>query len=497
MGVNIMSNEKSTVSFSKKYGLLFAILAMLIIFLLPTPTDLTTAGHRMLGILIFAIVVWITEAVSYPVSAAIIATLMILCLGMSPNPQAPAKLLGTSKAVGMSFGGITSNGAVLVGAALFLAAAMMHTGLDRRIALFILSKVGAKTNRILAGMIFVGFILAFFVPSTTARVGCIVPIVLGIISAFKMKKDSRFAALLMVATIQAASIWNIGIKTAAAQNMVALGFIEKQLGATISWAEWFIAAAPYAIIMSVILYFVCLKMLPPETMEVAGGDETVRKERAALGPMKPSEKKLMVISLALLFFWVTEKTLHPLDTTTSTVIAVTLMLLPGIGIMNWKEAQSHISWGTLILFGVGISMGSALLSTKAAAWLANQLTDVFGLAGLSVFIVFAILALFLIIVHLGFASATAVASSMIPIMIAVLQGLGNDALNIVGITMILQFVVSFGFILPVNSPQGILAFSTETFSAKDCIKVGLPLTIIGYLLMLIFAQTYWHVLGIF
>ena len=63
--------------------------------------------------------------------------------------------------------------------------------------------------------------------------------------------------------------------------------------------------------------------------------------------------------------------------------------------------------------------------------------------------------------------------------------------------MVLQFVVSFGFILPVNSPQGILAFSTETFSAKDCIKVGLPLTIIGYVLMLIFAQTYWHVLGIF
>ena len=111
----------------------------------------------------------------------------------------------------------------------------------------------------------------------------------------------------MVATIQAASIWNIGIKTAAAQNMVALGFIEKQLGATISWAEWFIAAAPYAVMMSFILYVVCMKMLPPETMEVAGGDETVRREREALGPMKPSEKKLMVISLGLLFLWVTEK----------------------------------------------------------------------------------------------------------------------------------------------------------------------------------------------
>ncbi len=484
-------------SYLKTCGLPLAFLAMGIIFLLPTPADLTTAGHRMLGILVFAVILWITEAVSYPVSATIIATLMILCLGMSPNPQDPSKLLGTSSALKMAFAGISASGTVLVGAALFLAAAMMHTGLDKRIALFVLSKVGAKTNRILAGMVFVGFILAFFVPSTTARVGCIVPIVLGIIAAFRMEKNSRFAALLMIATVHTASIWNIGIKTAAAQNMVALGFIDKQLGATITWAEWFLAAAPYAAIMSVILYFVCWKLLPPETLEVEGGDATVKQARAELGPMKASEKKLLCISIGLLFLWVTEKVLHPLDTTTSTVIAITLMFLPGIGIMTWKDAQSRISWGTLVLFGIGISMGSALLSTKAAAWLAHQLSVGFGLASMNVFMVFAILALFLIAVHIGFASATAVASSMIPIMIAVLQGLGNPELNIVGITMVLQFVVSFGFILPVNSPQGILAFATETFTARDCIKVGLPITIIGYLLLLLFAQTYWRVLGIF
>ena len=483
-------------SFFKKCGLPLAVLAMVAIFMAPTPADLTTAGHRMLGILVFAVIIWITETVTYPVSASIIATLMILCLGLSPDPQDTSKLLGTSAALKTAFAGISASGTVLVGAALFLAAAMMHTGLDKRIALFVLSKVGAKTNRILAGMIFVGFVLAFFVPSTTARVGCIVPIVLGIIAAFKMEKTSRFAALL-IATVHAASIWNIGIKTAAAQNMVALGFIDKQLGANITWSEWFIAAAPYAAIMSVILYFVCWKLLKPETMEVEGGDATVKEARKELGPMKASEKKLMLISIGLLFLWVTEKTLHPLDTTTSTVLAITLMFLPGIGIMTWREAQAHISWGTLVLFGIGISMGSALLSTEAASWLAHQLSEGFGLAGMSVFMVFAILALFLIVVHIGFASATAVASSMIPIMIAVLQGLDNPMLNIVGITMVLQFVVSFGFILPVNSPQGILAFATDTFTAMDCIKIGLPITIIGYLLLLVFAQTYWKVLGIF
>lgn len=453
-----------------------------------------------MAILLFAVITWITEAVTYPVSATVIASLMLLLLGTAPalEPAAAAagKTIGFGKAIAMTFSGISASGTVLVGAAMFLAAAMTNTGLDKRIALTILSKVGSKTNRIVAGMIFVGFVLAFFVPSTTARVGCIIPIVLGIIAAFNLSMQSRFSALLMVATIHAASIWNIGIKTAAAQNMVALGFIEKEFGASITWLHWFIAAAPYAAIMSVVLYFVCMKMLPAEISEVKGGDETVKKAMLEMGSMSPKEKKLLIISLLLIFFWVTEKILHPVSTTASTVIAITLMFMPGINIMTWKEAQAKVSWGTLVLFGIGISMGSALLNTKAAMWIANKLVTEMGLVNMGVFAVFAILAAFLIIVHLGFASATAVASSMIPIMIAVLKNLNIQGLNMVDITMLLQFVVSFGFILPVNSPQGILAYATETFSVKDCMKVGLPITIIGYLLLLVFAKTYWTVLGI-
>ena len=104
---------------------------------------------------------------------------------------------------------------------------MMKTGLDKRIALFVLSKIGAKTHHVLAGVICVGFVLSFFVPSTTARVSCMVPIVMGIIAAFGVPRKSKFAAIMLIAVAQADSIWNVGIKTAAAQNMVALGFIEK------------------------------------------------------------------------------------------------------------------------------------------------------------------------------------------------------------------------------------------------------------------------------
>ena len=478
-------------------GLPLAFIVLALILLVPTPPDLSSAGHRMLGVLVFSVIIWITEAVSYPVSAAVIMSLMAFLLGTAPNMLNPSKVLGTSGALKMALSGFSSPALALVGAALFIAAAMMKTGLDRRIALFILSKIGARTNRVLAGVIIVGFVLSFFVPSTTARVSCMVPIVLGIISAFGVPLKSRFSAVMMIAIAQADSIWNVGIKTAAAQNMIAIGFIEKQLGTTVSWLDWFIAAAPFAIIMSVILYFVLLKLIPPEMDEVPGGQETIAKELAKLGPMRIEEKKLMFISIILLFLWSTEKILHPFDTSSTTLAAITLMLLPGIGIMSWKEAQSRIGWGTLVLFGVGISLGSTILSTKAADWIAHVIVNTFNLYDTTAFFIIAILALFLIIIHMGFASATALAAAMIPIIISVLQGASeHSAINVVGMTVILQYVICFGFILPVNAPQNMVAFSTGAFAAKDFIKTGIPLTIIAYATILLLSATYWKFLGL-
>jgi len=477
------------------YGLVVAIMALVLIVSLPTPDKLTVAGHHMLGILVFAVIIWMTEAVPYPVSAVIITTLTTFMLGFAPSVADPSKMLGTSKGLSMALSGFSNTAWALVGGALFLAAAMTKTGLDKRIALLVLSKVGAKTNRVLMGVIFVGFLLSFFIPSTTARVSCMVPIVMGIIVAFGVDLKSRFAAILMIAVAQADSLWNVGIKTAAAQNMVAVSFIEKQLGVNISWLDWFIAAAPFSAIMSVLLYYVLIKMMPPEKSEIEGGKEIVAKALQDLGPMSADEKKLMSISMLLLFFWATEKIVHPFDTSTTTITAVMLMLLPVVGVMTWKESQSLIPWGTLALFGVGISLGSALLSTKAATWLANFIVASFGLQTATALTILAIMAAFLIIIHLGFASATGLAAAMIPIIIAVLQSVKTPGIHVVGLTMILQYVVSFGFILPVNAPQNMVAYGTDTFEVKDFVKTGIPLTIIAYLLILALGATYWKWLG--
>jgi anion transporter len=326
------------------------------------------------------------------------------------------------------------------------------------------------------GTILVGFVIAFLVPSTTARVACLVPITLGIIAAFDVSRKSVFAGMLMITTVQTASIWNVGIKTAAAQNMVAVGFIERTLNTTITWLEWSIAAAPFAALMSVALYFVMTRMMRPEVEAVPGGREAIRKSLAELGPMKGSEMKLLAISLTLLAFWASEGVLHRLDTSTTTVTAVALMFLPGLGIMTWKEAQPRIRWGTVVLFGIGISLGTALLQTKGATWLADIVVAQFGLKNATALFILAVISLFLVVIHLGFASATALAAAMIPIVIAVLQDVATPGINVVGMTMLLQFVVSFGFILVVNAPQNMVAYGTDTFEARGFVRTGLVLT---------------------
>lgn len=67
------------------------------------------------------------------------------------------------------------------------------------------------------------------------------------------------------------------------------------------------------------------------------------------------------------------------------------------------------------------------------------------------------------------------------------------ALNVdeVGFVVIQQFVISFGFLLPISAPQKILAYGTGAFTTKDFLKSGIPLTILGYLLILLFSATDW------
>jgi len=448
----------------------------------------------MIAILAFAVVVWVTEAVSYEASAIMVTALMAFLLGTAPSVASPDHLYGTSAAIAMALTGFANPALALVAGALFIAAAMTFTGLDRRIALLTLRLIGTSARRVLIGCVAVTVILSLVVPSATARSAAVVPIMMGVIAAFGVDKRSNIAAGIMIVVAQATSIWNVGIQTAAAQNLLTVGFMEKMIGQRVSWSDWLIAGAPWSLIMSVVLVVLVLKLLPPEDRSGTLGGEAVQASYAELGPMTGPQKRLMAVSIMLLLFWSTEGKLHSFDTTSTTYFGLVLLMLPRVGVMTWKDVQSRIPWGTVIVFGVGISLGTALLTTRAGQWLGTEVIALTGLDQLGPMAIFAILSAFLILIHLGFASATALTSALLPILIAVLQTL-PPGINQLGMTMLLGFVVSYGFILPINAPQNMVCLGTETFNARQFAKIGILVTLIGYVLMLVMSATYWRWLG--
>lgn len=481
---------------NRKLAWLFVAIALYVgVLLLPTPAGLTSSGQVALGLLVLVIVLWISECVS-PANSAIVLTGAAV-LGLMGKPlRAGGPPLSSAGALNAMLTGFSSSAVMLVAAALFLAVALKLTGLDRRVALLVMSKVGISRSRLIIGAMLVGFILALFIPSATARVGAVIPIMVGITAALGLPITSSLGATLMIVTAAACSIFNMAVKTGAAQNLISLNFMQQAFGHNVSWAEWFVTAAPFTLALCVVLYFAALLLLRPEVPGKAEAEARLAEELGKLGPVTPAEMRLMAVAVLLLVMWSTEKVLHPFDTATTTQIGIAILLMPRIGVMHWAQAEKLVPWGTIVLFAAGISLGTLMATTGAAAWLSQATLGQLGLAAQPIFVVVGALSLFSIVLHLGFASATGLASTLIPIMIAFADSLPVGKEVAFGIVMIQSMVVSFGFILPTNAPQNMLCYGTGAFTITQFAKVGVVVTIAGWLLILLFSATYWPMIGV-
>ena len=76
-------------------------------------------------------------------------------------------------------------------------------------------------------------------------------------------------------------------------------------------------------------------LLKPDEHDLEGSQKELQQHLQNLGPMTFNEKKLLTLSVILLGFWATGGHLHNYDTTTTTIVAIALFLMPGIGIIDW------------------------------------------------------------------------------------------------------------------------------------------------------------------
>src|SRR5436190_134322 len=194
------------------------------------PTEpIAKHGFAIVG---FMVVAWITRAMDYAL-AGMVGCFLFWALGIVRFPVA--------------FSGFANDTAWFLFGALLLGVIATRSGIARRLAYFIMLRMGVTYPRILLGLIVTDFLLTFIVPSGIARVVIMASIALGLAEAFKSLPGQNVSRGMFLILSYTANIFDKMI-IAGAGSITARGLIEKVGGVEVLWSYWFIAFLPCSII---------------------------------------------------------------------------------------------------------------------------------------------------------------------------------------------------------------------------------------------------------
>ncbi|HEY3176480.1 MAG TPA: SLC13 family permease [Candidatus Polarisedimenticolia bacterium] len=448
------------------------------------PAALPAEGRRLFGILTLAVCFWITEAIPLPATALLASSLAIVC------GVAPARAVLAPYADPVIF--------LFVGSFL-MSELFSKYGLDRKIAGVVMrSRTFGRTP----GGLVAGFGLASATISTwmsnTATAALMTPIALG---AVREPGDGRSAAraapwasgvLLMVA--YGASVGGMATLIGTPPNLLVAGFLERLAGVRVTFTGWLVFGLPISLVLlvaSTLWTRLALRRLlggsiPAPPPAPAGGHD--EKERRA-----GARWTIAAFCLAGLLW--TLPSLAALALGRESSLAVTLSrLLPEGGVallcasllflapadwkrrrfaLTWTEGR-QVNWGIILLFGGGLSLGTLAEATGLARW-AGEGIGRMGLSATPAGLLAVSVAVAIVVSE--FASNTASATMLVPVVIAAAQAAGFDPVRpALGVGL----AVTCGFIFPVSTPPNAIVFGTGLVPLWRMVRVGILLDLTSF-----------------
>lgn len=464
-------------------GTVLAIVAFFVIFFMPTPEGMTVEGQKSLALFVFALIMWIVRPIPIYLTSIIIVLLLPLLGAVAKQKDA--------------FGCLGFDIIWLMVAAFVLTSAMSSTNLGKRIALTLVTKLAKSPTQTLIVFAIVNFILAFFVPSTTARASLLVPITLVILEIFKAAPGkSKFGKLMMLQGVQTNAIATSVVMTATSAQVLAIGFINEQAGGDLGYLQWILGSIPQAILTVVLTFIAGLFMYryKDEFTEAVGDiGAALRGQLEELGPMTVAEKKAALIFLFTLLSWATGDYQKDwfgfeLSTEQTAVLSMLLCLLPGIGVITWKQAD--IKWDLMIFSAGAYAVGNAVNDTGAATWVIDKMINATGLDRLPPGVVAVALIFITIFSHLIFTSKTVRTTILIPSIIVLAKQLGIDP---VPLALVCSYGIAYTVTLPPHSKVNTLYFGTGYFDVKDELIYGLVMCLFGAISCSLVYFTWIHI----
>lgn len=477
---------------------LFVGPAVLLGWLVLVPAgQLSPEAHRLAGIMLLTILWWMTEPIPIP-ATGLLAVALTVILGAVPAGEKghafqPARIVlepFADPSVYFLLGGM------------FIGRAMSRHGLDRRIALSIVCTrwAGRTPASLLLGIgVSVGLVSMWI--SNTAAAAMIYPVTMGIITVLATASGtdheqfarSPYASTLLLMTAYASSVGGIATPIGTATNVVAMGFFEQPeyLNRSIDFLRWSVVGVPLMLLVFVGLFFWLRRAHSSTGLDMPALRGYLHAERASLGPWRRGEKNVLAVFLIVVGLWVTPGVLAVVATPdvrlafsrrfpeeiTALLAPVLLFLLP----VNWQRREFSlaaddffaIDWGTMLLFGAGLTLGRLMVLTHLAAAVGQQAFDWLGTSDVWVITAVSIAGG---IVLSEFTSNAATVSTLIPVIWGICSYGHIDPIPpLMGAT----FASSFGSALPVSTPPNAIVYGSGLIPVRRMVGAGLGLDIIS------------------
>ncbi len=419
-----------------------------IIFMLPE-VSLTLKK----GLFIFWVVayLWVSELIHLSVTA-----LLVPVLGIILNVNGARELFAyfAHPIIFLFLGGFA------------LATAFQKHGLDNLIAANLLR---LSQGRMLYSslLLFTATALLSMWMSNTAVTTMMLPLALGLLSAFNQNEHPRIYLFVLLGIAYSASVGGMGTLVGSPPNAIVAG----ALGLT--FLDWIKIGLPSALIILPILWFVLYRVIRPPTVQL--------KTPSASNKLSPAQIVTFIIFLFTVLAWLFSNPLSNLFGVTQSfdsVIAIcALLLLILTRSMTWKDLEKNTDWGVLMLFGGGLCLGGILSDTGTTQYMATSFSTLFSETPLLIFLMGLIT---FVVILTELTSNTASTALLVPIFMSIADTL-NYSPHFFAIAIGLS--ASCAFMLPVATPPNALVFGTGFVPQRKMMQVGLTLNLIVIVLL--------------
>lgn len=476
---------------------------------------LSDEAHRLAGIMMITVIWWLTEPIPIP-ATALLAVVLAVVLGAVPRDPAATSF----QAARVALAPFADPTVFFLLGGLFLGRAMTRHGLDRRFALGILCTqwAGRSPSTVLFAVGLSVAAVSMWI-SNTAATAMIFPISLGIVSVLaagsgqdeEQLKRSPFASALLLVTAYASSVGGVATPIGTTTNVVAMGLFRQEfyLNKSLDFFRWCQVGLPLAIIMFLALYAWMRWRAGHVQIDMPTLRNYLSVQRSQLGPWRRGEYNTLIVFMTVVALWVAPGALglsrqiaaafaasataeslgvaerwfqaHFPEEIVAVSIPVLLFLLP----VNLKRREfslapadfSRVDWGTMLLFGAGLSLGNLMFRSGLAEVVGKLTFD--WLDTRDVWVI-AALAIAGGIVLSEFTSNAATVSTLFPVVWSLCQTAGVDPVPpLLGLT----FGASFGSALPVSTPPNAIVYGSGLIPLRRMVAAGIGIDIISGLVI--------------